>query len=144
MGPCRKHIIIKHHNFQSFVVNGDVKIKHVNTKEQITYIFTKPLDSKLFGYLPYKIIVLVEDCVAGAVYLCEKKEFGIENYGHEVVGSSKFFYHWNYEYSASVWWMYLWEYHTQDTCSPQSAPAYWGVLRVKHRPTILVLKPSQH
>ena len=46
-----KHIIIKYHHFRIFVMNGDIKIKHVYTREQIADIFTKPLDSELFGYL---------------------------------------------------------------------------------------------
>ena len=57
MQPCTKHIDIKYHHFRSFVVNGDVKIKHVDTKGQIADIFTKPLDSELFGYLIYNINV---------------------------------------------------------------------------------------
>ena len=55
MQPCTKHIAIKYHHFRSFVVNGDVKIKHVDTKGQIADIFTKPLDSELFGCLRYKL-----------------------------------------------------------------------------------------
>ena len=50
-----KHITIKYHHFRCFVVNGDVEIKHAETKEQITDIFTKPLDSELFVYLRYKL-----------------------------------------------------------------------------------------
>ena len=50
-----KHIVIKYHHFQSFVANGDVEIKHVDTKEYIADIFMKPLDSELFGYLRYKL-----------------------------------------------------------------------------------------
>ena len=50
-----KHINIKYHHFQIFVVNGDVKIKHVDTKEEIADIFTKLLYSELFEYLRYKI-----------------------------------------------------------------------------------------
>ena len=33
--PRMKHIAIKYHHFRSFVANGDVDIKHVDTKEQI-------------------------------------------------------------------------------------------------------------
>ena len=51
MRPRTKHILIKYHHFWSFAKNFDVYIKHIDTKEQITYIFTKPLDSELFGYL---------------------------------------------------------------------------------------------
>ena len=45
MRPRTNHISIKYHHFRSFFTNGDVKIKHVDTKEQIADIFTKPLDS---------------------------------------------------------------------------------------------------
>ena len=55
MLPLKKHIAIKYHHFQSFVENGDVKIEHVDIKEQIADIFMKPLDSELFGYIRYKI-----------------------------------------------------------------------------------------
>ena len=43
-----KHIAIKYHHFQSFVANGDAEIQHIDTKKQIAYIFTKPLDPELF------------------------------------------------------------------------------------------------
>ena len=36
--PCTKRICIKYHHFRSFFSNGDVKIKHVDTKEQIRNI----------------------------------------------------------------------------------------------------------
>ena len=55
MRPRMKHIAIKYHHSQSFVANGGVKIMHFKNKEQIADIFTKPLDSKLFGYLHYNI-----------------------------------------------------------------------------------------
>ena len=50
-----KHILIKYHHFYSFVTNGNVEIKYVDTKEQIADIFTKPLYPELFGYLLYKL-----------------------------------------------------------------------------------------
>ena len=46
--PFTKHTTIKHHHFWSFITNGDIEIQHIDTKEQITDIFTKPLDSELF------------------------------------------------------------------------------------------------
>ena len=49
------HITINYHHFRSFSANGDVEIKHVDTKEQIADIFTKSLYSELFGYLCYKL-----------------------------------------------------------------------------------------
>ena len=36
------------HHLRIFVANGDVDIKHVDIKEQIVDIFTKPLDSDFF------------------------------------------------------------------------------------------------
>ena len=48
-----KHIAIKYHHFQSFIINGDIEIKRIDTKEQIADIFTKTLDSELFKYLNY-------------------------------------------------------------------------------------------
>ena len=53
--PRMKNIAIKYHDFRSFVANGDVDIKQVDTKDQIADIFTKPLDYELFGYLRYTI-----------------------------------------------------------------------------------------
>ena len=53
--PRTKHTTIKYHHFQSIAANGIVKIQHVYTREHITDIFTKPLDSKLFTYLRYKL-----------------------------------------------------------------------------------------
>ena len=55
MRPHTKHITIKYHQFRSFVANGDVEIQLIDTKEQITNIFTKLLYSELFGYLLYKL-----------------------------------------------------------------------------------------
>ena len=55
MLPCTKHIAIKYHHFQRFVTNADVKINHINTKEQITDIFRKPLYYEFFGYIRYKL-----------------------------------------------------------------------------------------
>ena len=55
MRPHMKHIAIKYHHLCSFVANGDVDIKHVDTKEHIADIFTKPLGPGLSGYLSYKL-----------------------------------------------------------------------------------------
>ena len=51
MRPHYKYTAIKYHYFQDFAADGDVEIKHVDTKEQIADIFIKPLDTKFFGYL---------------------------------------------------------------------------------------------
>ena len=55
MQPHTKHITIKYHNFWSFLVNVDVEIKHVDTKEQIATIFIKLLYYELFIYLHYNL-----------------------------------------------------------------------------------------
>ena len=55
MQPHMKHIAIKYHHIHSFSGNCDVEIQHIDTKEQIADIFTKPLDSELFRYLCYKL-----------------------------------------------------------------------------------------
>ena len=55
MWPLTKNIAIKYHHLWSFVTNGDIEIQYIDTKEQISDIFTKQLDSELFRYLCYKI-----------------------------------------------------------------------------------------
>ena len=51
MRPCTKHTTTKYHHFWSFMSNRFVKIQHLDTREHITDIFTKPLDSDFF-YVP--------------------------------------------------------------------------------------------
>ena len=64
---------MKYYHFWKFVTNGDVKIKHVNTKEQIVDIFNKPLESEFLGYLHYKLNGLQ---VKG-ILICKGVEVGI-------------------------------------------------------------------
>ena len=49
--PRNKHIVIKYHHFRIFFAKGDIEIKNVDTKEQISDIFMNPLDPELFVYL---------------------------------------------------------------------------------------------
>ena len=49
--PRTKHIAIKYHHFRKHVADGTVSIHQIDTKEQITDIFTKPLDEALFNSL---------------------------------------------------------------------------------------------
>ena len=49
--PRTKHIAIKYHHFRSFVSDGTIKIKHIDTKEQIADMLTKPLEEGTFKYL---------------------------------------------------------------------------------------------
>jgi hypothetical protein len=43
-----KHIDIRHHFLRDHVIKGDIMISHVRTNEQLTDIFTKPLDERRF------------------------------------------------------------------------------------------------
>ena len=67
--------MIKYHQLRSFVANGDVKIKHVGTDEQIQDVFIKPLDPELFGYIQYNLI----DWYLNGIILGE----GVWDYTHE-------------------------------------------------------------
>ena len=49
--PRTKHIAIKYHHFRSFVQDGTIDIRSIDTKEQIADIFTKPLPEASFVYL---------------------------------------------------------------------------------------------
>jgi hypothetical protein len=50
--PCKhsktKHIDIQHHFLRDHAIMGDIVIFHVRTNEQLTDIFTKPLDKRRF------------------------------------------------------------------------------------------------
>jgi hypothetical protein len=44
-----KHIDIRYHFLRDHQQKGDIKIAYVNTQNQLTDIFTKPLDEKAFS-----------------------------------------------------------------------------------------------
>ena len=46
--PRTKHINVKLHHFQEYIVNGLIKILHIPTTEQLADIATKPLPQDLF------------------------------------------------------------------------------------------------
>ena len=46
-----KHIPIKYHFLWEQVVEINIKVEYVGTKEQVAYIFTKPLPREAFEYL---------------------------------------------------------------------------------------------
>jgi hypothetical protein len=54
--PCTKHIAIKYHHFRKHVADGTVTIHHIDTKQQIADIFTKPLDEGLFNSLRHMLM----------------------------------------------------------------------------------------
>ena len=53
-----KHIEIRHHFLRDHVMKEDIDIIHVNTKEQLADIFTKPLDEKRFYKLRCELNIL--------------------------------------------------------------------------------------
>ena len=46
-----KHIPIKFHFLRERVTEKNIKLEYIGTKEQIAYIFTKPLPRETFEYL---------------------------------------------------------------------------------------------
>lgn len=56
MTPRTKHIAIKYHHFREAVSSGILKIKRVDTKEQLADIFTKATTAQTFRYLRKKIM----------------------------------------------------------------------------------------
>ena len=49
--PQTKHIVIKYHNFRSYVADVTIDIQTIDTKEKLADIFTKPLDRVVFERL---------------------------------------------------------------------------------------------
>ena len=54
--PRTKHIALKYHHFRRYVQDKTIRIRAIDTKEQIADIFTKPLDFPAFSYLRNKLI----------------------------------------------------------------------------------------
>ena len=52
--PRTKHIALKSHHFRRFVTDKSIDILPIDTKGQLSDIFTKPLDAALFLYLREK------------------------------------------------------------------------------------------
>jgi hypothetical protein len=53
-----KHIPIKFHFLREQVTENNIKLEYIGTKEQIAYIFTKPLPRETFEYLRQKLGVV--------------------------------------------------------------------------------------
>jgi hypothetical protein len=45
-----KHIPINYHFLQEQVAENNIRVEYVGTKEQVAYIFTKPLPRESFEY----------------------------------------------------------------------------------------------
>jgi hypothetical protein len=60
--PCQhsrtKHIDIRHHFLRDLAIKGDIEISHVRTNEQLTDIFTKPLDERRFQELRSELNII--------------------------------------------------------------------------------------
>ena len=54
--PRTKYIGIKYHHFRDSVRRGDIEVLPIDTKEQITDIFTEELDRQTFEYLRHKLV----------------------------------------------------------------------------------------
>jgi hypothetical protein len=53
-----KHIATRYHFLRDHQQRGDIKIAYVSTKEQLTDIFTRPLDEKTFTKLRNELNIL--------------------------------------------------------------------------------------
>ena len=54
--PRTKHLSVRLFHFRQHVLNGDITIEYINTKEQIADLFTKPLAREAFIYLRSKFM----------------------------------------------------------------------------------------
>ena len=54
--PRTKHIAVKYHHFREAVNNGILKVKRVDTTNQLADIFTKPLAKIPLQYLRLRIM----------------------------------------------------------------------------------------
>lgn len=50
-----KHIALKYHHFRSYVERKLIDIVHVQSRDQISDILTKPLEETAFKYLRRKL-----------------------------------------------------------------------------------------
>ena len=53
-----KHIVIKYHYVRELIEDKEVKMEYINTKEQITDIFTKALPKDAHEYIKGKLGVI--------------------------------------------------------------------------------------
>jgi hypothetical protein len=53
-----KHVPIKYHFLQEYVVEKNIRVEYVGTKEQVADIFTKPLPWEAFEYLRQRLVVI--------------------------------------------------------------------------------------
>jgi hypothetical protein len=58
MNSKTKHIPIKYHFLREQVAEKNIRVEYVGTKEQVTYIFTKPLPWESLEYLRQRLGVI--------------------------------------------------------------------------------------
>jgi hypothetical protein len=58
MNSKMKHISIKYHLLQERVAEKNIRVEYVGTKEQVAYIFTKPLPWEALEYLRQRLGVI--------------------------------------------------------------------------------------
>jgi hypothetical protein len=60
--PCEhsrtKHIDIRYYFLRDHAIKGDIVISHVRTNDQLTNIFTKPLDERRFRELRSELNII--------------------------------------------------------------------------------------
>jgi hypothetical protein len=64
-----KHIDIRHHFLRDHQQKGDIEVYHISTENQLTDIFTKPLDEKTFCRLRMHLNPLLFICGAQVVHV---------------------------------------------------------------------------
>jgi hypothetical protein len=58
MHSMMKHIPIKYHFLREKVAEKNIRVEYVGIKEQVAYIFTKPLPREDFEYLRQRLGVI--------------------------------------------------------------------------------------
>jgi hypothetical protein len=53
-----KHIDIRHYFLRDHTIKGDIMISHVRTNEQLTDIFTKPLDERIIREIRSEVNII--------------------------------------------------------------------------------------
>ena len=50
-----KHIDIRHHFLRDHIQNGDISLEFIDTNNQLTYIFTKPLNEEKLNFIKHNL-----------------------------------------------------------------------------------------
>jgi len=53
-----KHIEIRHHFIRDHIMNGDCEIQFVDSENQLTDLFTKPLNKERFNFLKNELGII--------------------------------------------------------------------------------------